>query len=186
MRLKTHTITLEGERVTLRPMTEENWEVLVRWNSDPEVLYFSDGNDVDFYSLEEVQRIYRGISENAFMFIIEHEGKDVRECRLQKMNLSRILERCPDKDCRRIDLAIGEKDLWGKGLGTETIGLLTEFGFETESADLIFGCDVSDYNRRSRRAFEKVGYRVDAAIENPEGEVNFDFVIRKSTRATLT
>ncbi len=186
MRLKTHTITLTGDHITLRPMTEKDWDILVRWNSDPEVLYYSDGNEVDSYSLEEVQRIYRGISMNAFMFNIEHEGTDVGECWLQRMNLPRILEKHPDKDCRRIDLTIGEKDLWGRGLGTEAIRLLTEFGFETESADLIFACDVSDYNPRSRRAFERVGYQVDAGIENPEGEVNFDLVIRKSTREELT
>ena len=102
-----------------------DWGLLVKWNSDPEVLYFSDGNDVDSYSLEEVQVIYRGISQNAFMFIIEYGGRAIGECWLQEMNLPRILERYADKDCRRIDLVIGEKKLWGKGLGMETIRLLT-------------------------------------------------------------
>ena len=125
---------------------------------------------------------------NAFMFIIEFEGEPIGECWLQKMNLRRILEKYPGRDYRRIDLAIGEKELWGKRLGTETISLLTEFGFESEKAELIFACDVSDYNPRSRRAFERVGYVADAAIESPEGEmkgkVNFDLVIRSWTRMT--
>jgi len=66
MKLRTHNITLKGERVTLRPMTESDWDLLVKWNSDPEVLYFSDGNDVDSYSLEEVQRICRKITQRVF------------------------------------------------------------------------------------------------------------------------
>ena len=182
LKLHTHTITLKGERVILRPMTEQDWNLLVKWNSDPKVLYFSDGNDVDSYNLEEVQTIYRGMSQKAFMFIIEFEGRAIGECWLQEMNLSRILEKYPDKDCRRIDIAIGEKELWGKGLGTETIRILTEFGFRTENADMIFGCDISDYNPRSLKAFQKVGYEVDAEIESPEsdmrGKVDYDLVSR--------
>lgn len=37
MRLVTHTTTLRGERVMLRPMTESDWPDLLRWNSDPKV-----------------------------------------------------------------------------------------------------------------------------------------------------
>ena len=165
-------------------MTEQDWELLAKWNSDPEVLYFSEGDDVDSYSLKEVKQIYRGVSQNAFMFIIEFEGRPIGECWLQEMNLPRILERYPDRDCRRIDIVIGEKELWGKGLGTETIRLLTKFGFDSENADLIFGCDVADYNPRSHRALEKVGYRIDAEIENPEwdkkAKVVLDLVVDRS------
>ena len=35
------------------------------------------------------------------------------------MNLQRIVAQFPDKDLRRIDLMIGEKELWGCGYGTE-------------------------------------------------------------------
>jgi len=27
-------------------MTEEDWEILLKWNSDPEVLYYSEGENV--------------------------------------------------------------------------------------------------------------------------------------------
>ena len=111
--LKQHHITLQGERVTLRPMTEGDWDILLKWNSDPEVLYFSEGDDVKAYSLEQVQEIYRNTSQKAFCFTIELNGMPIGECWLQRMNLERILRRYPDLDCRRIDLMIGEKQLWG-------------------------------------------------------------------------
>jgi RimJ/RimL family protein N-acetyltransferase len=161
---------LHGERVTLRPMTEGDWDALLRWNSDPEVLYYTEGGDVTSYDLEMVQKIYRGTSQNAFCFIVEVDRKDVGECWLQRMNLERVLERYPGKDCRRIDLMIGEKALWGRGLGSDPIRTLTRFGFEQEGADLIFGCEVADYNPRSLGAFRKAGYRVDATVEQPPGK----------------
>jgi RimJ/RimL family protein N-acetyltransferase len=86
----------------------------------------------------------------------------IGECWLQEMNIERILSSYPDRDCRRIDLTIGEKDFWGHGYGTDAIRALTRFGFEDECADIIFGAEVGDYNPRCRRAFEKAGYVVQA------------------------
>ncbi len=42
----------------LRPMTEKDWGLLLTWNSDPEILYFAEGDDVTSYTLSEVQDIY--------------------------------------------------------------------------------------------------------------------------------
>lgn len=163
-KLQSHARTLVNGPVTLRPMHEDDWELLLRWNNDPEVLYFSDGNDVEHYTLEEVQAIYRSISQNAFMFIIEFEGIPVGECWLQRMNLSRILEALPGEDLRRIDIAVGETNLWGRGIGTNAVRCLTVFGFEEENADAIFACDIAIYNTRSLRTFHKVGFTFYATV----------------------
>ena len=170
MKLREHVITLQGDRVVLRPMTEGDWDILLRWNSDPDVLYFSEGDDVTWRDLPDVQEIYRGVSQSAHCFIIESDGEPVGECWLQQMNLERILQKHPEKDCRRIDLMIGEKNLWGQGIGTQVIAMLTRFGFENQQAGLVFGCDVADYNPRSLRAFQKNGYQIDARIEQPPGK----------------
>ena len=169
MRLREHNIILHGSKVALRPMTEYDWDILARWNSDTDVLWFSEGDYVQSYSLEDIQEIYRETSQTSFCFIIEVNKRPIGECWLQKMNIHRILTRYPDKDCRRIDLMIGEKSLWGFGYGTDTIGTLTRFGFEEEEgADMIFGI-VYDYNPRSRRTFEKNGYVEDQRIKQPTG-----------------
>ncbi len=153
----------------LRPMTEADWDLLMKWNSDPEVLYFSEGDNVTGRTLEEVHNIYRSVSQAAFCFIAEYDGRSIGECWLQQMNLERILKSYPDLDCRRIDLTIGEKDLWGHGIGTRVVGLLSELGFEEEQSDVIFACDVADYNPRSLKAFQKNGYEVDSVVPQPPG-----------------
>jgi len=142
-------------------MTENDWDVLLKWNSDPKVLYYCEGDDVISYSLEQIQEMYRRVSQNAFCFITEVDGSPIGESWLQRMNLDRILAKYPGKDCRRIDLMIGEKDLWGRGLGTDVIRTLTKFGFEEENADVIFGCNIADYNPRSLKAFQRVGYEIE-------------------------
>lgn len=185
LRLREHDITLRGTKVTLRPMTESDWGVLAQWNSDPEVLWFSEGDDVKSRPIEDIQGIYREVSQSGFCFIIEVNGCPIGECWLQEMNLDRILTRYPDKDCRRIDLTIGEKDQWGRGYGTDVIKTLTRFGFEEEGVDMIFGL-VYDYNPRSRQAFEKAGYVEDRRIEEPAGgkaRWSYDLVLRKKDYA---
>jgi RimJ/RimL family protein N-acetyltransferase len=168
VRLRPHSVTLCGERVTLRPMTEDDWDLLLRWNNDPEVLYFSEGDEVCQYTLDQVQQIYRGVSQRAFCFMVEVGGVPIGECWLQQMNLARILDRYPGKDCRRIDLMIGEKAWWGQGLGTDVIHLLVRFAFE-QGADLVFGCDVADSNPASLRAFQRAGFRPEDTLDQPAG-----------------
>lgn len=46
MKLMIHTTTLRGDRMMLRPMTEADWPDLLRWNRGPEVLYYSEDDDV--------------------------------------------------------------------------------------------------------------------------------------------
>jgi len=177
--IKLHNIYLEGisprsVRIRLRPMTDKDWELLFLWNSDPEVLYFAEEDDITAYTLEEVKHLYCSVCAKAICFIIEADGLPIGECWLQEMNLERVLEKYPDLDVRRIDLAIGEKDHWNKGIGTTVIRMLTVFCFDQENADLIYEPGIADYNNRSLRAFQKSGYEiVDVLKGTPGGKARF-------------
>lgn len=168
LKFRGHNFTLKGGRVSLRPMTEDDWPTIAIWETDPEVLYWADTDPVTSRTLNEVKGIFRTVSQIAHCFIVEFEGKPIGDCWLQKMNVKKIIRKYPEKDCRRIDLVIGEKGLWGKGLGTDVIRTLTEFAFEHEKADLVFAV-VGDYNARSQRAFEKVGYQQVMKLKEPKG-----------------
>ncbi|MDE2769123.1 MAG: GNAT family N-acetyltransferase [Chloroflexota bacterium] len=177
-RLRTHQVTLRSGLVTLRPLTEDDWELVAGWWNDPEIAYYADADDGE-YTLAQVQEIVRGISQKAYCFVIEFEGWPVGECWLQEMNVQRILDRNPGLDCRRVPLE-NEKAYWGRGIGTATIRLLVEFGFESERADAIFAMEIADYNTRSRRAFERAGFELYDTVAQPAGaraRVRHDLVI---------
>ena len=184
-RLREHSVTLSDGSVTLRPLTEDDWDTLLRWNNDPDVLYYAEGEEVASRTIAEAQAIYRGVSQTAYYFVIEMDGASVGECQLQQMNLVRCLSRYPGKDLRRIDIMIGETHLWGRGIGTTAIGLLVRFAFEVEGADAVFGLDIADDNPRSRRAFEKNGFVLDAihpGLPGGKARAVFDLVRWKPTR----
>jgi RimJ/RimL family protein N-acetyltransferase len=171
----------------LRPQTEADWAILMRWCADPEVLYFSEGDDVSSRSLGEIQAIYRQVSQSALCFVIEHDDAPVGDCWLQQMNLERLLARFAGRDCRRIDLQLA-REAWGQGVGGACVRLMTALAFDVEGADAVFGCDVADYNARSRRLFEREGFTVVGTTVQPPGakaQVNYDFVrFRQPAMAT--
>jgi len=182
--LRKHNEYLSSGRLRLRPLTEDDWDILLRWNNDPEVLYYSEGDDITSWALKDMQKMYRGVSRKAFVFIAELKAQPIGECWLQEMNLDRILQRYSGLNLRRIDLMIGEKQLWGKGWGTIIIGLLTRFGFEKCQTDVIFGCSIAHNNPRSRRAFEKNGYTVGQEIaspDSPKGKIEYDMILSRQT-----
>jgi RimJ/RimL family protein N-acetyltransferase len=167
-------------------MTEGDWDRLLRWNNDPDVLYWAEGDDITSRTLQEVQDLYRTVSRTAFCFVIEAGGVPVGECWLQEMNVARIAEQHPGLDCRRIDLMIGEKQHWGQGIGTEAIRLLSEFGFTRQTADALFGCFVTDNNPRSYRAFQRVGYQLFETLEcDPGRKSRFEYTLRLTREAYL-
>lgn len=78
---------------------------------------------------------------------------------------------------------IGEKALWGHGLGSEIIALLTAFAFLTEQADVVYGCGIADYNPRSLRAFAKSEYQIVDKIKEPDGRkanYSYDLMLTKA------
>jgi RimJ/RimL family protein N-acetyltransferase len=179
--IKTHCITLRDGEVTLRPMTEDDWGLLLKWNQDPEILYFTEGVEGRSYDLEIVHRIYRGVSQNARCFIIEYKGEPIGECWLQKMNREQVIKKYPGKDCRRIDLLIGEKRLWGRGIGSKVIRMLAEFGFMNEKADIIVVNPYED-NIRSIKASRNAGFEADGRYDDmPFGTSHYsiDMVLTK-------
>lgn len=157
MNYKNHNHTIQNDNIKLRPIRETDWKYLFEWNKDKEILYFSEGDDVSEYSTEETKQIYTHVSQTADIFMIEYSNEIIGECWLQEMNLNDIIEKLPKQNIYRIDLMIGKKELWNKGIGSRVINMLTEYGVQEKNADLIFAI-ISDYNLRSLKAFSKNNY----------------------------
>jgi len=158
--LPAHDVHLKGERVHLRPFAEADFEAVVRWWDDPEVMDYAEGKEDPHYSREEIEGIYRGTVEKweALLFIIEVGGAAIGETWLQRMNMARGHKQPPD-NAWRVDIMIGEKASWGKGFGREAVGLLLRHAFENLGADRVAAMSVFEFNERSLRMFRACGMR---------------------------
>src|SRR4030042_4138150 len=141
--IKTHMITLYGgekNKIVLKPPNYWDFTLLYKWNADPEVVYWTDGGEDDGHSndVDTVYKIYGGVSKHAFCFLIEVDGIPVGDCWLQKMNLKNVLAMYDASvDVRRIDMAIGKKEYWNKGIGSQFIPMLIDFAFNVENVDVL-------------------------------------------------
>ena len=167
--MHSYTLSSTDGDLVLRPLTDAHLPLLYKWNGDPEVVYWSDdGNDISFDE-EMVRAIYGHVSKNALHFLIEYKGRPVGNCWLQKMNLPDVVKRYPTgTDIRRIDVEIGEYDCWGKGIGTKMLALLVHFAFEEQHVDILYNV-CSDYNIRSQKMQERLGFRRILVEPNEEG-----------------
>jgi RimJ/RimL family protein N-acetyltransferase len=163
--ITTHNIKLkrvtDKYKIELIPLCDDYLPYLYKWYANPEVLYWTEtGEDIErSYDKDTVHQIYEYVSPNAICFLILVEGIPVGDCWLQKMNLDFVLEMYPKAtDVRRIDMAIGEKDYWGNGIGSEFISMLAEFAFKNENVDVLH-CMCGDYNPRSMKVWEKNGFK---------------------------
>ena len=177
--VRPHDVVLTDGDVRLRPFTEDDWDVVAPWVTDPRVLRFSDF--VEERSLAEIQGIYRGVSRAAELFVIERNGVAVGDGWLQEMNLPRITAAFPGQRTSRIDLQLAH-GAWGRGVGSKAIRLMTRHAFD-RGDDLVFAVGIGDFNERSRRAFLRCRYvpwrRVPQPDRGPDAS-GYDLVCRRA------
>ena len=72
-----------------------------------------------------------------------------------------VISLVPQEDVYRISAEIGYwigEPFWGKGVATQAIALMTQYGFEELHLERIYA-GVFEYNLASMKALEKNGYR---------------------------
>ena len=143
---------LEGELVVLRPRVEDDLPLFARWHGDPDVRHWLHMSEMPDQSLE-VERQRWSVVRNdptRVSFVIETlDGVPIGNIGLIGIDVAH----------RRAELgiAIGEKDHWGRGYGTDAMRVILRFAFDTlnlRRLELITDID----NERGIRAYEKCGF----------------------------
>jgi len=66
-----------------------------------------------------------------------------------------------------VGIAIGHRDFWGKGYGTDAMRLILRYAF-TELNLRRVSLAVHDYNGRARRSYEKSGFRLEGVMRQDQ------------------
>jgi RimJ/RimL family protein N-acetyltransferase len=152
---------LIGQRVTLRPPREEDFEARLRLGNDAEIFRMYGGNRSDLRPMTEeaAKRWVRQLLDQEYAWVIE-AGTLIGQIRLDRVDL---------RD-RRASLAIGIDDLTKLeiGLGPEAVTLVLGYAFNVLKLHRI-SVRVIDYNLRAIRAYQKCGF----VIEGRERESAF-------------
>jgi len=144
---------VRGERVYLRASERSDIPQFVRWFNDAETLQF----------LSMRAPMSEAGEEQWFNDMLAHEGKDGYHfviCRIEDdrpIGTTGLFALDLVNGSAGIGIGIGEKQLWGKGYGTDAMFALLDFGFGNLRLNRLW-LEVYDFNERARRSYEKCGF----------------------------
>jgi RimJ/RimL family protein N-acetyltransferase len=141
-----------GELVKLRALEPSDAGSLWRWNHDPEVVRWMDSGYAQ--SLARVRQSLEERPRNAYgdaLFGIEvPDGGTL-------IGLVRLRGAEPETGNAELDVYLGEKDHWGRGLATDAIRAACRFGFDKMRLHKVTLTVVTE-NHAAIRVYQKVGF----------------------------
>ena len=146
-------INIEGERIYLRPLKEEDAsEDYCSWINNMEVNKYLDSKET---TIEELKKYInkRWYDPNCLFLGIFLKNKDIH---IGNIKLEPI-----DYEKRKATLGIliGEKEYWNKGYATETLKTLTSYAFNNLRLNEI-NLGVYKENIGAIKAYEKTGFKI--------------------------
>ncbi|RLC73685.1 MAG: N-acetyltransferase [Chloroflexi bacterium] len=143
-----------GQKVRLRAIERDDLPTFVRWFNDPEVRRYllmympmSLAEEEKWFE-EQLQK------RDSRIFAIEAIDGD------QPVHIGNIGIHDIDWKNRmtEVGIAIGEKDYWGRGYGSDALKTLLHFAFQEMNLHRV-QLRVHDYNARAIRCYEKCGFQ---------------------------
>jgi RimJ/RimL family protein N-acetyltransferase len=153
-----HPPQIVGRNVALRRPHPQDLGALVRWYRDQEVARLTRYQTRPM-SKPEVERFFqlRMLAPDALAYSIV----ELPDWRLIGFTTFSSLD--GDNGSVMFHITIGERDAWGRGLGTETTELMLAHAFERLGLHRV-GLSVFGYNPRAIRAYEKAGFRIEGRL----------------------
>jgi len=147
---------LRGSKVILRPVQRSDLPNLLRWFNDPEVTQYL-GIYLPMTEMAEekwIESIGTTRLLTDVLFVIEV----VEENGTKPIGDTGLLNISPKDHNAAFGIAIGEKDYWSKGYGTEAARLLVNYGFEQLNLHRVTSSAIA-FNERSIRMHGSLGFK---------------------------
>ena len=130
------------------------------WLDDREVTQFMDSG-VFPNAMEKMEDFYRSTvlsHDNAIFAIVDKKtDKHIGNIKLGPINwISRFAP---------LGIMIGNKEFWGKGYGTEAIGLVVDYAFNRLNLHKVVAGVIS-INHGSVKAFQKAGFETEGTFKS--------------------
>ena len=147
---------LTGKKVLLRPVKKSDIQYFLKWFNDPEVTQYLPLYLPMTELAEEkwIEELGTARARSTAMFVIEAIESDTSKP-IGSLGLDNI---SPKDHNATFGIAIGEKDYWSKGYGTEAARLLINYGFEQLNLHRINSSAIA-FNERSLRLHKRVGFK---------------------------
>jgi ribosomal-protein-alanine N-acetyltransferase len=141
---------LQGKLVTLRPPRPEDADGMIHWFEDMEVTRFLELRHPPSIEFEKewLEKVARDPDE--VIWVIEHDGRSVGTTGIHRIDWKHGIG--------TTGTLIGDKSVWGKGLGRELMQLRAEYAFTQLPLRKLESAYIEG-NEASGRAQAACGYR---------------------------
>ncbi|HEX6483398.1 MAG TPA: GNAT family protein [Ktedonobacteraceae bacterium] len=147
--------------VTLRPLEFDDMDSLYAWMSDIEFGLWGGWTPV----------LEVPLSRDAFRPIFEQHLAQTKEDQVmlgiefEKRLVGLVQLTRVDHRMRRagIGIAIGEKNMWGQGIGKTALRILLDYAFTIKGLERVYA-EVFSFNQRSQRLMERVGFQQEGLL----------------------
>ena len=142
---------LEGERVRLRPVEDPDLPLYVRWTNDPDVRHWLHRSERPLSTLELERAKVEGMRRDprTLVWCIETERRPIGDVRLLEIDTAH--------GRAELGIAIGVKECWGRGYGTDAIRRVLRHAFGELGLRRVWLITDAD-NARGIRCYEKCGF----------------------------
>jgi diamine N-acetyltransferase len=152
---------IRGEHVYLRPAERSDLPSFVRWLSDADVAMHLAVRAPLSLALEEgwFERLLtaHGKTDYHFVICLRADDRAIGTVGLHEIDFA--------NGNAYFGIAIGEKDEWDKGFGTDATNAICDFGFGELRLERIALYVYAD-NDRARRSYEKAGFTLEGTLRS--------------------
>ena len=142
---------LEGEKVYLSPINQDDYETYVKWLNNPNITQFLDCND-SLISLSNEKDILLTIGNEEFCFAIVKKEDDTL---LGNVGVTKTDYKNGKAE---LGIFIGDEENLSKGYGSEAIKLIINFAFNEIRLHSVM-LTVFSNNPRAIKAYTKCGFK---------------------------
>jgi RimJ/RimL family protein N-acetyltransferase len=147
-------VFLEGKRIYLSPLEMEDLDRFCVWYNDPKLRMFlilpyptTKIDEKDF-----IERKTKSKEDIVLSIVAKQGDRLIGNIGLHQMN--RVTR------CAMLGIAIGDLMMTSRGLGSEAIRLMLDYGFKTLNLHRI-ELFVHDVNDRAQEAYQRIGFVVE-------------------------
>lgn len=145
---------LTGQKVRIRNLTRADIPLLVKWKNDPEIADLVRGGPINTTFEIECRRYERGLGEYDTLRLI------IETFSTKPIGFISLGELDKENHKAEVGMLIGEKDCWNQGYGTDALSTLLKHLFLEQGLNRV-GLEVFEYNTRARKAYEKIGFKLE-------------------------
>lgn len=133
--------------ITLRKLEPNNWSHFAKWWRDRDLIKMTSG-DLEPLSDDEIKKQVQQMADDAdsWHWMIQADDKIVGHINLNKL----------DNQKAELQIVIGEKEYWGRGIGKKAVELVLASAKKLNHKEIYV--EVRPENQRARNLYKSAGF----------------------------